>query len=61
MTRAASHTMRFPRTYAEAFKGPDYGAAIERPIPRSIFASPSFWISVAIVTLWTVAWWVLTR
>lgn len=26
-------TRRHPRTMAEAFKGPEYGAAIEKPAP----------------------------
>lgn len=39
---------RYPRTTAEAFKGPDYASAIERPTPRT---SRAWWIAFAIAAI----------
>lgn len=38
-------TRRYPRTVADAFKGPEYAAAIERPAPRY---PRSLWLVMAL-------------
>jgi hypothetical protein len=49
------------RTTSEAFKDHTYGAAIERPAPRSLFAKPSFWLGgLASVAVWTVIYLAVT-
>jgi hypothetical protein len=57
-TRAQRNApLRFARTSAEAFKDYTYGAAIERPEPRSMLASPWFWLSgLTSVGVWTLLW-----
>lgn len=46
-------SLRFHRTASAAFKDAAYGAAIERPMPRSILASPSFYIAGGVsILLW---------
>lgn len=45
--------LRFARTSSEAFKDHTYGAALERPMPRSMLASPAlFWGAVFSLAVW---------
>jgi hypothetical protein len=49
--------LRFARTSSEAFRDCTYGAAIERPVPRSMLASAGFWIGGLLsVGVWTLIW-----
>jgi hypothetical protein len=49
--------LRYPRTAAEAFRGPDYADPIDRPPGRSLLVSPAFWIGGALsLALWLLAW-----